>query len=59
MSALRLSSVFLAVAAVAGGTGLGVPELWDGTLRVLCLGALVAFAVTFLIGLDRSVLLRR
>lgn len=59
MSALRLSAVFLAVAAVAGGAGMGLPDAWDGLPRALCLGALVAFVVTFLIGLDKSALVRR
>ena len=59
MSALRLSAIFLAVAALAGGAGIGLPELWSGTLRALCLGALVAFVVSFLVGLDKSSLVRR
>ena len=59
MNALRLSAVFLVVAAITGGAGLGVPAFWNGVLRVLCLGALVAFVVTFLVGLDKSALVRR
>ncbi|MEM6673096.1 MAG: hypothetical protein AAF726_09640 [Planctomycetota bacterium] len=49
MRALRLSAVFLVVAAFAGGGG----------LRSLCVVALVGFAVSFLVGLDRSALVRR
>lgn len=59
MRALRLSTVFLAVAAVAGGAGMGLPDGWDGLPRALCLAALIGFVVTFLIGLDRSALVRR
>ena len=59
MNALRLSAVFLVVAAVAGGAVFGVPEFWNGVLRALCLGALVAFVITFLVGLDKSALVRR
>ena len=59
MRALRLSAIFLAVAAVAGGAGLGLPDGWDGVPRALCVLALVGFVVTFLIGLDRSALVRR
>ncbi len=59
MNALRLSALFLVVAAVAGGAGFGVPTFWDGALRALCLGALVAFVVSFLVGLDKSALVRR
>ena len=59
MSFLRLSAVFLLVAAAAGGAGLGLVEMWGGALRALCLGALFAFVVTFLVGLDKSALVRR
>lgn len=59
MSALRLSAVFLAVATVTGGAGLGLPDGWDGVPRALCVVALVGFVVSFLVGLDRSALVRR
>lgn len=65
MTPSRLSLTFLSVAALAGVGGLGVVELleltpmWATGLRVVCVGALGGFLVSFLVGLDRSALVRR
>ena len=65
MTTIRLSALFLIVAALAGSAGLGLPGVldlstdWEGILRMLCIGALVAFVVTFLVALDKKPLVRR
>lgn len=66
MTPTRLSAFFLAVAALSGGIGIVLPSVTefaaeglDDVLRVLCVGALVAFVVTFLVALDKTALVRR
>lgn len=71
MNCTRLSVLFLTIAAVAGAVGMGLPSAlglpgewriaggWESALRALCVGALGAFLVTFLLTLDRSSLVKR
>ena len=65
MNSTRLSALFLAVAALAGALGLMLPSAfgvageWSDALRIVCLAALVAFVVSFIVALDRGALLRR
>lgn len=68
MNPARLSLLFLTVAAATGSLALGLPEkfglseVWLPDARWaggLCVGALAAFLVSFLVGLDRSALVRR
>lgn len=65
MNSTRLSALFLAVAALAGAFGVmlpsafGVSGQWSDALRVVCLAAIVAFVVSFIVALDKRALLRR
>ena len=54
MNSLRISFVFLALAVASGGMAATLPEPWHGALRGLCIAALVGFAVSFMVGLART-----
>lgn len=61
MTSLRISFVCLTLAIASGGLSLlpegfsiTLPETWDGALRGLCVAALVGFAVSFMVGLART-----
>lgn len=65
MNPLRTCIASLGVAALAGSLSLvpedfwiSVPTSWDGALRGLCIAGLVAFAITFIISLDRRSLVK-
>lgn len=65
MTSPRLSALFLGLAALFGVCGIGLRSTlelsgaWGDTLSFLCVGALAAFVVTFLMTLDKSPLLRK
>ncbi|MEM8710532.1 MAG: hypothetical protein AAGG01_06240 [Planctomycetota bacterium] len=65
MTSLRISIVCLAGAALAGGLGLIPGDLWlappaqvQWLLRLVCLGGLIGFAISFMVGLDRRSLVK-
>lgn len=61
MTSLRISFVCLTLALVTGGASvlpedalLALPRAWDGALRGICIAALAGFAVSFMVGLART-----